>query len=206
MKNFENYIENPTFISLYNNSIDVDEKSNIYYFHNYFNYSYVKYMDSDDNRRRNTCRILDFKKGYISGYTYYKRCLSCFDSLSGNWIICSIPGHDQVNSTINPMNNFLESANFDSNFHIEEKLIIRTKKALAKHEGSYGDRTIEKDLESLDISNIDVYNKNIIVFDDVTTTGSSLSAAKYLLYKKGAKHVVCIAFAKTFDKPYHYFF
>lgn len=207
MSKLENFIVNPAFVKLFKeNTFDLSEKSNIYYFHNYFNYNYVRDMTSDDNRKKNTVRILEFKKGYTSTYTYYRKCLECLETLYGEWIMCSIPGHKQINTDDNPMNDFLSSINFGERFRIEPGLIKRSEETLAKHEGGYGDRTVEKDLKTLVISDSNVYNKNVIVFDDVTTTGSSLSAAKYLLYEKGAKNVICIAFAKTYERPFFGFY
>ena len=43
----------------------------------------------------------------------------------------------------------------------------------------------------------DYRGKTIIIFDDVTTSGASMIAAKKLLYDAGAIDVYCIAIGKT---------
>lgn len=70
-------------------------------------------------------------------------------------------------------------------------------------------RTVEKKAngglrsKQLEIDTIDAINKkrinraNILLFDDVTTTGKSLIACKEILIKNGAKNVICIALGKT---------
>jgi ComF family protein len=43
--------------------------------------------------------------------------------------------------------------------------------------------------------NIDIYNRCIIIVDDVITTGATMSVVRQLLLDAGARHVVCIALA-----------
>ena len=69
-----------------------------------------------------------------------------------------------------------------------------------KHGLSYGERTPQKDYDSFKLrNNFDIKGKNIIIFDDITTSGSSLVAARRFLKDNGANIVVCIALGKTVD-------
>ena len=43
----------------------------------------------------------------------------------------------------------------------------------------------------------DVKGMNVIVVDDITTSGISMDSARNRLIEAGAKHVVCIAIGKT---------
>lgn len=45
-----------------------------------------------------------------------------------------------------------------------------------------------------------VYKKRVILYDDVVTTGATVSACAALLKKAGAEEVICLSFAKTYPK------
>lgn len=54
------------------------------------------------------------------------------------------------------------------------------------------------ELDTIDAINIErIEGANILLFDDVTTTGTSLNATREILYENGANKVVCIALGKT---------
>jgi competence protein ComFC len=63
------------------------------------------------------------------------------------------------------------------------------------------ERTLEKDKYAL-LNNIDVSNKNIILFDDVCTTVSTIGSAGYVLKENGAKTVIGVV---LFRQVYDYF-
>lgn len=62
-----------------------------------------------------------------------------------------------------------------------------------------GNRSIDVHLNSIEIccGKDIIKNRNIVVLDDVTTTGNSLKAAKHKLLEEGAAGVICMALAKT---------
>jgi len=67
--------------------------------------------------------------------------------------------------------------------------VIRTRKIAKLAQG--GNRDVSVHLNSLDIQNASmIRGKNVLVFDDVTTTGNSLHATMQLLKRNGA-HSVC---------------
>ena len=55
---------------------------------------------------------------------------------------------------------------------------------------------METHLNSIKV-NGDVSGKNIILMDDITTSGCSLLACKQLLLDAGANSVICFAFGKN---------
>lgn len=64
-----------------------------------------------------------------------------------------------------------------------------------------GDRSIWVHLNSIGVKNSDlIKDKNVILIDDVTTTGNSMMACQKLLLDAGAKSVRCIALGKTVDE------
>lgn len=183
-----------------NTKLDVNESS-IYYFCNYFRWSEVKDLNEDDIKRANTLRILDFKDGSKEFYPFFKRCfINHLEELKDeNWIVCSIPDHDQTLPLPNHMDDFLAYCNLPKNFLVIPSMIRRNKIMPQKHGDEYGERTIKKDLDSYKVRNgLDLTGKNIIVFDDIVTSGCSLIAARIFLQNLGANKVVCIALGKTF--------
>ena len=174
-------LQNPSFVCLSKNAtFDLNHKENIYYFHNYFNWGYVKDFDVEDNRRKCTTRVLDFKNenNTLRTFGYYNKCVQKVEDLNGEWIVCSIPGHAQVYSDKNTMNTFLRQHGFPGRFKLAPGLILRTAQSEEKHGDNFGRRIIDKDLRTLTLSTTIVKDKNVIVFDDVTTSGTALSRKK----------------------------
>lgn len=117
--------------------------------------------------------------------------------------LCSIPGHVEnvvndnsiarmikdikkdVNSSINDGSQILQRL-----YTVEESKTVsgveREEKFLGKHLNSI---IVNDELKQL------VENKNILLLDDVVTSGTSMRACKYLLLEAGAKTVTCFAFA-----------
>lgn len=61
-----------------------------------------------------------------------------------------------------------------------------------------GIRSIEQHLQTIRVQRPDLINgKEVLLIDDVATTGSSLRACKQLLMESGALRVKCVALAKT---------
>ena len=84
-------------------------------------------------------------------------------------------------------------------------MIQRAYTVETKH-GSTSGRVMDPNVEmkSLVLENHNIKNKNILVIDDITTTGTSLIACKTLLLRAGAKNVVCLALGKTREPMYGY--
>ena len=179
---------------------------NIYYFFNYYPSSKVETMSPTDKRRESTERIWKLKKRDKKAYPLFASCVCAHVKDLGNeeWLACTIPGHDQVYASANPMDSFLSYVYLPKNIHPVIGLIIRNKEMPKKHGDTYGDRTPERDYASYKIGNTrNIKGQNIIIFDDIVTSGSSLIAARRFLEKNGAKRVVLIALAKTVEDPYY---
>lgn len=185
---------------LYDASIDINDDC-IYYFVNYMQWAMVKDAPKDSYLRQSTSNLISFKNGERKSYGYFRNCINKHlpELENENWLICSIPSHDQISPKENNMDNFLIYCRFSSNMHHVHSLIYRKYATPKKHIGKeYGERTIEKDYDSYILrKDINVKGKNIIIFDDITTSGSSMLAARQFLKDNGANKVVCIALGKT---------
>lgn len=75
-------------------------------------------------------------------------------------------------------------------------IIVRSKEINKKSAG--GSRDLELEIESLSLKNeIIVKDQQVLLLDDVTTSGASLRAGKYLLEEAGAKLVAMYAMGRT---------
>ncbi len=187
------------FVELKDRNINIEDNC-IYYFIDYYKTDIVV-RSSNYYVKRNHDLILNIKdpKHYsdVDSFKFFKKIIEKY--LKGThrvWYICTVPGHDQINSFRNRMSDLLDSVSLTSNFIKKYDLIKKTMITEPKHKG--GIRDWKLDLKSLGLnSTFDYSNKSFIVFDDVTTSGSSLKAMKKMLMNAGAKSVICIALAKT---------
>ncbi len=191
---------------LKNAKIDIFNEKVIYYFTNYYQWEKIKDLDFDDPKRQCSERIYNLsKKGYKDFYGYFASCITPhFNELGDyNWIVCTVPGHAQITRESNNMDNFLKEVHFPQNIKPVPGIIIRSKIMTEKHSKDYGERTVEKDLESFTGDTRNIFDKNFIIFDDITTSGTSLEAARQFLKRRGANKVVCIALGKTVEDYYY---
>lgn len=162
---------------------------------NYYKFNYYSFM-AMKNRTYNINDWLPFPD-YLSSF------LNLFD---GNWIICTVPGHEKTTNEYNGTLDIIKLVSLKPNFIVRNTLIQR-KFNVDKKATSYGSRIkdFRRDMESLQIEyGFDVKGKHIIVVDDITTTGSILIACKNILMDAGASSVVLFAFGKTRELPYGY--
>lgn len=131
--------------------------------------------------------------------THFERKVDRFlNKLEGQWIIGFAPGHDCTNYLSNVYCLF-KYIRVSRNFEICRDLIIRTKTTLEKHKTQDGHSTkYYDDMESMAInSKYDLREKQVLILDDITTSGSTLIACRCLALRFGAKKAVCLAISKT---------
>ena len=86
-------------------------------FYSYRKWADVKDLSHNDSKRVNVSRILNFKNGSEDDYAWFRKCFANhIQEFAGEqWIICSIPGHDQTLPIANHMDKFLKSIDSSKN-------------------------------------------------------------------------------------------
>lgn len=140
-----------------------------------------------------------FKNIFISNF------LKKFDNdlLDYDIIVC-VPSHCMGNYNDNPLARMIEEI---SKIHIyvndKKKIYTDGSQYLLRYKTVQEQKTQKKRCEDTHLDsvklkeNINISGKNIILIDDITTSGSSLRACKKILKDAGANEVICFAFGKT---------
>src|SRR5574344_2701392 len=118
---------------------------------------------------------------------------------SNEYYVCSIPGHMKtIEATRNSFDIGMERVKLPENCIYLKHLILRDTTVLKK---AFGHHTMwDEEVKSLSINYefiSKIYGKTVIVHDDITTTGCSMQAAKFLLLLAKKKNIIFIAYAKT---------
>lgn len=189
--------------------IDIND-NNIYYLYDYYKKWWIDNFPEKEFYKKSYFSFIMLKKGEHNPNRHFKFVTAVHNllkMLKGEWIICSIPGHEKTLNITNALHSqILSKVYLEPGQTIQNTLIQRSytvdKKSMSANE-RVKDYKIE--MKSLLINDkINIKNKNIIVFDDITTTGCSMIAAKELLLEAGAKNVVCVALGKTKEPKYGY--
>lgn len=137
-------------------------------------------------------RILDIKRNMEDAVYFF------YDQLDKiickKVVICVVPSHDpnKKNSGIRTLAKMLaENGRVDAT-----DCLVRYKRIEKLSDG--GKRPIQVHTKSIKAQDIHlIKGKEILLLDDVTTTGNSLTACKRMLIDNGANKVKCLALAKT---------
>ena len=125
------------------------------------------------------------------------------DLLDYDIIVC-VPSHCMGNYNDNPLARMIEEI---SKIYIyvngKKKIYTDGSQYLLRYKTVQEQKTQKKRCEGTHLDsvklkeNINVNGKNIILIDDIATSGSSLRACKKILKDAGANEVICFAFGKT---------
>ena len=160
----------------------------------------------------NSDKILRFKDGVEKAIEYFENMIDQdFNPIWNDCCCVAIPSHDPKNSY-----NSSQESNNPSIYKLIARLV---KKHIGLHNGSPvlirthevakksfgGNRDISVDLGSIEINRncgIDISGKNVLLIDDVITTGNSIAACMMILKKGGAKNIFVLCLGKTSSDPY----
>lgn len=187
--------------------ISVSFKNNvIYYMYDYYKKWWIDKYPNITHYRDNYNAFMALKncnysfRHRIKFPAAIKNFLSLFDN---SWIICTVPGHEKSSNESNGVTNVIDMVY--SNFQLQKcySLIQRKYEVEKKSVTKNRNTNLDEEIKSLKInSKYNIDGKNIIIFDDITTTGTSLLACKKLLLDSGASKVVVIALGKTKEPEY----
>jgi Phosphoribosyl transferase domain len=136
--------------------------------------------------------ILDVKKSYTTGLLYFAQRINPL--VARDVVICCVPSHDatKTQSGIRTLAQRLALSNRVDATHC---LVRASTVPKAAHGGK---RSVQIHLDSIRVNDPElIRDKEILLLDDVTTTGSSLVACQKLLIDAGARRVKCLALGKT---------
>ena len=143
--------------------------------------------------------ILDLKRNLQSAINiFYNKLVDifdCFDDVE-NIYFCAIPSHDK-DIKITSMHLIAQKLSSYYNRPDYSNALQRYKTIPRLSDG--GIRNVGVHINSIRVnSNFDVVGKNIILLDDITTSGSSMAAAHQILKISGANKVTCLALSHKF--------
>ncbi len=138
--------------------------------------------------------ILDVKDQNTKGINYCTNSLRSFLSSTEEYVICVIPTHaaGTAPSGIRTIAKQLCSHSVIDGTDVISRVFEIPKKTV----GESSDMQLE--IKSLAVTDESVVRgRQVLLLDDVTTTGTSLKAGKYLIEQAGAEIVVLLALART---------
>ena len=160
----------------------------------------------------NSDKILRFKEGVEKAIEYFENMIDQdFNPIWNDCYCVAIPSHDPKNSynSSQELNNpsiyklIARLVKKHIGLHNGSPVLIRTHEVAKKSFG--GNRDISVDLGSIEINRncgIDISGKNVLLIDDVITTGNSIAACMMILKKGGAKNIFVLCLGKTSRDPY----
>lgn len=175
-----------------NTSLQGNSNLNLYQEIHYYDYYHPYRGGSNPNFNDFSSKTLALKDKKESAINYFFQFLDPI--IEKNYIITVVPSSDPENLYTGIRKLAILLSN---NGRIDGTSCLRRHTKVEKK--SYGgSRNIDVDLNSIEVINKHlIIGNNILLLDDVTTTGNSLLACQTLLIKFGASGVVKLALGKT---------
>lgn len=140
-------------------------------------------------------RILDFKEKNAIAQQYFFDRLNRVLPLGTNFTVCRVPSSDPDN-TDSGITVFAKKVAAAGGRIDGTACLVRTKKIPKLAHGGCRDKQVH--LDSIIVADAHLISgKEVLLLDDVMTSGNSLEACKEILYKAGAEKVQALAIAKT---------
>ncbi len=170
--------------------------TNVLYLHNYYSVRYKEHSGISE-------MILRFKEGDARAIDFFaKEMIEAMDDYYAGhmdylsrMLVCIVPSHEKGKYSLGLVR---LAKRICENYGLKNavNLIQRTKTHERKSQG--GNRDIEVMIDSLSLNPmIEIKGRNIIILDDVTTTGNSINAIRKILRENGAGQIVPQTLGKT---------
>lgn len=160
-------------------------------------------------------QLLRFSKKYILEPTKYhqdlfnkyvnvfnKYIIKLLNNKNDTYVICCAPSHEASDVNYNTMSCVIKAVKkkYFIDFFVDGSNVITRKYTVSKLSLNKEKRTLEKQLDSIEIRHPElIKNKRVLLIDDFYTSGVTMEACKRLLLFNGAKEVIMFSFAKTRD-------
>ena len=166
---------------------------------NYFSYYNKKNKDEETKHIKNL-KYLNYD-GMIEAEVYFlkskftKRIAEFINNRNKEFVICVVPKHIAYVANMGAIAKLADDISVKLNLKRASQVLQRTENTYAKHK-SYK----RKNVDYLTITIEESYrikNKNVILLDDIITTGETMNICRKKLLEYGAKTVTCVGIAKT---------
>jgi predicted amidophosphoribosyltransferase len=153
---------------------------------------YRRYGETNPSFNAYSALLLDLKDNKIRAIEHFREFLQ--KRVAEDVPIAVVPSHDPAKTTSGLRTVAQRLAAAD---RIDATgCLVRTKRVDKLAHG--GDRSIEVHLASIEVRDAHLFQgMNVLLLDDITTTGNSLEACCRLLLEAGAARVQKLAFGKT---------
>jgi predicted amidophosphoribosyltransferase len=153
---------------------------------------YRKHGEKNPNFNAYSGMVLDLKANDAAAVESFRKYLE--NLIAPDVPIAIVPSHDPAKTTSGLRS---VAAKLAASDRIDATAcLVRTKKIEKLARG--GDRSIAVHQKSIKVVNKElIKGKDVLLLDDVTTTGNSLEACRQLLLQAGAKRVQKLALGKT---------
>ncbi len=161
--------------------------------------NYHPYWINKDLRQKNPLvdswsrYILDLKEQKESAIRFFFNQLD--SQIDRRACIAVVPSHDPEKATISGIHQLAQRLAIQG--RVDATSCLKRSKKISKLSHG-GERSISVHLQSIEVVNAYLFKGKIVwLLDDISTSGNSLKACRYLLSQAGAKQVKSVALGKT---------
>lgn len=176
----------------------MQEENNIYYFSDYEPYR-INGEANEKFSKRTGGYLLDLKENKDCGVNYFKKIIiNEFKEVTNlnEFDIITIVPRSEAGEFRDGMIRLAQS--IENEFDNIKFVFCLNRRISVPKKANGGPRSLQLEKDTIEATNVEIFeNKNILLFDDVTTTGTSLKSCTEILIENGANDVVCLALGKT---------